>query len=229
MRFDELNANGWRAHAAYLNVCAALSYRAFALKNAYPERWRGSSGVEPHEENWVLSDNVQQCLICQVRLRTIMSTLDDSHAIETFKSLPSIAIEMLKSLVLVNGGAAVAMLAFLGQAPLGRELASHAWLPLGCFAGGVSAGVLAFVGAYLTQLTLYGKSAFGEQHKGLPYTVFLLPSIGLVIIGTVCFVAGALTSVYTLANYPATKATVAPPAAKSPGAAGPNSNVKAAA
>jgi hypothetical protein len=52
-----------------------------------------------------------------------MSTFQDSHAIETFKSLPSIAIEMLKSIMLVNGGAAVAMLAFLGQAPQGHVLA----------------------------------------------------------------------------------------------------------
>ena len=73
---------------------------------------------------------------------------------------------MLKSIMLVNGGAAVAMLAFLGQAPQGHVLAHYAWWPLGFFASGVFTAALAFAGAYLTQLMLYGESTFGNNHKG---------------------------------------------------------------
>ena len=154
-----------------------------------------------------------------------MSALQDGHAIETFKSLPSIAIEMLKSLIPVNGGAAVAMLAFLGQAPQGRVLATHAWWPLGLFAAGVFAAALAFAGAYLTQLMLYGESAFGAQHKGPSHTFFLWPSVALAIVSVICFCAGAMSSVYVLANHSNVEAPVGHavnPAAKASSAPGPN-------
>jgi hypothetical protein len=39
----------------------------------------------------------------------------DFHPEETFKSLITISIELLKMLALVNGGAAVALLAYLGN------------------------------------------------------------------------------------------------------------------
>jgi hypothetical protein len=39
----------------------------------------------------------------------------DFHPEETFKSLITISVEALKTLALVNGGAAVALLAYLGN------------------------------------------------------------------------------------------------------------------
>ena len=39
----------------------------------------------------------------------------DDHAIETHKSMISISIEAIKHLALLNGGAIVALLGFLGQ------------------------------------------------------------------------------------------------------------------
>jgi hypothetical protein len=67
---------------------------------------------------------------------------------ETFKGLIQIALELLKVLVLVNGGAAVALFAYLGN------LAAHdtktGYPPsikcaLLCFAGGVLAATITFM------------------------------------------------------------------------------------
>ena len=60
------------------------------------------------------------------------------HITETFKGLVTLSIEALKALLLINGGAAVAILAYLGN--LGSRT-SIAHLPnlkfaLGCFAAG---------------------------------------------------------------------------------------------
>ena len=47
------------------------------------------------------------------------------HTSETYRSLISISMEGLKTLLLINGGAVVALLAYLGQSPQGPRLAPH--------------------------------------------------------------------------------------------------------
>jgi hypothetical protein len=69
------------------------------------------------------------------------------HTSETYRSLISISIEGLKTLLLINGGAVVALLAYLGQSPQGPRLAPHVWLPLGSFVVGVGFSTLAFAGS----------------------------------------------------------------------------------
>lgn len=158
-----------------------------------------------------------------------MKDLQDSHAIETFKSLPSVAIEMLKSIILINGGAAVAMLAFLGQAPQGRVLAHYAWWPLGLFAAGVFFAALAFAGAYLTQLMLYGESAFGYRYKGPSHVFFLWPSIVLAIVSVIFFCVGAMSSVFVLSSHSDADVPIghgAGPVVKLPSVPVPNSSTK---
>jgi hypothetical protein len=107
----------------------------------------------------------------------------DFHPQETYKSLISIAIEALKALALVNGGAAVASLAYLGN------VAAHVPAirlpnmigPLASFASGLFLTVLAFVGAYLTQLQLYqedlAKDASPPSPITPPHRIFLWTTI----------------------------------------------------
>jgi len=52
--------------------------------------------------------------------------LDQQHAAETYKSLITISVEVFKALVLLNGGAVVALLAYLGQAANKSQVAAHA-------------------------------------------------------------------------------------------------------
>ena len=67
------------------------------------------------------------------------------HIGETFKGLITLSIELLKALLLINGGAAVAILAYLGNLVHG----SGAHLPdmknaLLCFSLGVSTAAVTF-------------------------------------------------------------------------------------
>jgi hypothetical protein len=80
------------------------------------------------------------------------------HLTETYKGLITLSIEALKMLALVNGGAAVAVLTYLGN------LASHSPAPthlpdikpaLLWYCMGLVGTVVAFIAAYLTQLRLY--------------------------------------------------------------------------
>jgi hypothetical protein len=96
------------------------------------------------------------------------------HIEETFKGLIALSIELLKALLLINGGAAVAILAYLGN------LASHAspvaHLPnmryaLLYFAGGVFATALAFIAAYFTQYRLYFEER--ARHTGRSFNARL--------------------------------------------------------
>jgi hypothetical protein len=88
----------------------------------------------------------------------------DFHPEETYKSLITISVEALKMVALINGGAAVALLAYLsnftsrssGIRPPNMTCA------LGCFAFGLLLTVLAFISSYLTQLRLYNEDRVAD-------------------------------------------------------------------
>ncbi len=75
---------------------------------------------------------------------------DEDQALETYKSMISVGTEALKALLLINGGAIVALLAYLGQASGRLQLAALAAKPLTLFLGGLVAAALAFLGTYVT-------------------------------------------------------------------------------
>jgi quinol-cytochrome oxidoreductase complex cytochrome b subunit len=82
----------------------------------------------------------------------------DWHLTETYKSLITLTVEALKMLALVNGGAAIAILTYLGNLASRQPAMGH--LPdikfaLWCYSGGVAATTLAFIFAYATQLRLF--------------------------------------------------------------------------
>src|SRR5258708_38684957 len=84
----------------------------------------------------------------------------EGHKDETYKSLLSIATEALRSLLLLNGGAVVAILAYLGQ--LGDQRATAAWRArssLGWFIAGLVLAMAAFMFSYLTQHALFNEDA----------------------------------------------------------------------
>jgi hypothetical protein len=122
------------------------------------------------------------------------------HIAETFKGLINLGIETLKALLLINGGAAVAILAYLGSL---ASRPSIAHLPdvknaLICFAVGVFATALAFITAYFMQLTLYYEER--ARHEGEPFStrhpivmgiaaLFLVVSAGA--FGAGCWIAAS--------------------------------------
>ncbi len=84
--------------------------------------------------------------------------LQDQHAVETFKSIQAISLAGLKLLALFNGGAAVSLLAYLGNiAGKGIAIPDMA-LPLKLYLFGLFFCGLAFLAGYATQLVLYNES-----------------------------------------------------------------------
>jgi hypothetical protein len=126
------------------------------------------------------------------------SSFKEQHLVETYRSLVPIAQQALKMVMLLNGGAAVALLAFLGSVTSRGKPAPHLdmrW-PMGIFLAGVFLAGLAHVGAYMTQLALYNESLPGasvpswRRHAPLLYV-----TIGIVVASLLAFMWGGFTAV----------------------------------
>ena len=85
-----------------------------------------------------------------------MSDITD-HTLETYKSLVTLAAQSLKVLQLLNGGAIVALLAYLGQISNRAEVIPSVMCPSILFVIGLVAAVGAHFGAYFTQLARFNK------------------------------------------------------------------------
>jgi hypothetical protein len=81
------------------------------------------------------------------------------HITETFKGLIQLSIELVKMLALINGGALVALLAYLGNVATHSPANIHPHLrrALGYFCNGLFATIWVMIFAYLTQLRLYNE------------------------------------------------------------------------
>jgi len=109
-------------------------------------------------------------------------------------------MEGLKTLLLVNGGAVVAVVAFLGQSSLGPTLAPHFWWPIGFFVGGVVLCTLAFMGSYFTQYALFNELV-PQGYRGPRHMSYFKVTVGLVLGSVACFACGAFASVSVLASH----------------------------
>ena len=124
--------------------------------------------------------------------------LHEDHALETYKSLISLGSESLKALQLLNGGAIVALLAYLGQANMSELAARSVSVPLILFVAGLSLGTLCFLTSYLTQLALFNESVRPNESSGKSHTFWLRVTVGVAGLSLVAFVAGAFCGVKAL-------------------------------
>lgn len=85
-------------------------------------------------------------------------TDDNWHQQETYKSLMLYGNNAVKFVLLVNGGAVIALLTFLGNLVKNNSVSIDMAWPMGCFLVGVMVGGLATITAYMTQLSLYNES-----------------------------------------------------------------------
>ena len=113
------------------------------------------------------------------------------HAIETYRSLISISLAGLKTLMLINGGAVVAILAYLGQSPQGPTLAPRVLWSLGAFVVGVVFCVCAFFGSYQTQFALYNESVSPATKSGWSHMKWQRITIAFVLVSCIAFIIGA--------------------------------------
>lgn len=125
-----------------------------------------------------------------------MTEWGTTHRTETFKSLVTLSVEALKMLALINGGAAVAVLTYLGN--LAGKASAPVVLPpvraaLLAYGGGVLAVALAFMLAYLAQLRLYQESV--DPFRKEFHWMLITAAAGLALVSAVAFGVGCwLTS-----------------------------------
>jgi hypothetical protein len=91
--------------------------------------------------------------------------IEKERAIEAFRSLIQISVEGFKLLALLNGGAAVALLAYLGSIAGKTTQSPDMRLPMICYLSGLVFCVLAVAASYLTQFWLYNESQ-GREGEG---------------------------------------------------------------
>jgi len=84
-----------------------------------------------------------------------------AHYTETYKSLITLSVEGFKFCALANGGAAVALLAYLGNIASKGASVPNMRLPMAWFLVGLGLCGLAMFLAYLTQLYLFRESRDG--------------------------------------------------------------------
>ncbi|MBI4199496.1 MAG: hypothetical protein HY535_03370 [Chloroflexi bacterium] len=126
-------------------------------------------------------------------------TFNEEHAIETYKSLISIGSQALKTLQLLNGGAIIALLAYLGQVSVRPEVARRVSGALLFFVLGLVAGTLAYLTTYFTQFALYQESIQGALFVGRSHTLWLRITVALAAASLALFGWGAFTGVKALA------------------------------
>lgn len=143
--------------------------------------------------------------------------MSDTKAIETFKSMVGFATEGLKALLLVNGGAVVALLTFIGNS---KAIAPSAHLfiwPVAAFLLGLALCVAAFCSAYATQYYLYNEQFPERGVAALSHMRYFKWTVALVGLSLVAFCAGAVTSLGAVATAgTASEATSAPASPTSP-------------
>lgn len=119
------------------------------------------------------------------------------HLEETYKSLIQISIVVMRFILIANGGAAVAMLAFAGNLYANNiELPPSFKFAMLFFLGGVTSGGITCVLSYRTQLTLYreerDKLGTNKHHIALYLTMFFA------LLGIFLFGLGSWFGIYTL-------------------------------
>ena len=113
------------------------------------------------------------------------------HALETYKGLIQLGQSAINLIVLLNGGAAVALLAFLGNAKMSP-------LPdmrpaMFCYLLGLTMAGLTMVGAYLMQLRLFNEEV--GRKAPVSHEWFLRACIAVALLSVVAFAAGSISAV----------------------------------
>jgi hypothetical protein len=128
---------------------------------------------------------------------TVVPDIEKEHAIEVFKSLIQISIHGFKLLALINGGAAVAALAFYGNLAAKGSRIPDMSSPVALFVAGLVLCALSVFTSYQTQLRLYGESFGRLAHGG--HLRWLRVTFALVILSLLAFSAGSIWGVRLLA------------------------------
>ena len=120
--------------------------------------------------------------------------ISKEHAVETFKSLILVSLQGLKLLAIFNGGAAVALLAYLGNVAGKGMPVPNMRLPMACYVVGLIACGLAFFFGYLTQFRLYNESmGWSPQRQHVKHQI---AGIIFALLSLTAFAVGSCVAVW---------------------------------
>ena len=120
--------------------------------------------------------------------------MTNEYWMETYRSMVSISMEALKFLVLINGGAAVAVLALLGNIYASGRPVPDMHCPMVLFAIALVLCGVSFATAYFTQLNLL--SEIGTEKKP-SHQIFLWVTFVLFFLILVLFASGSVIAVFS--------------------------------
>ena len=120
--------------------------------------------------------------------------ISKSHWLETYKSLVTLSVEGFKFSALANGGASVALLAYLGNVAGKGATTPDMRFPMAAFLAGLLTCGFAIVFAYLTQLKLLNESSQSSTPR-LSHGWLLWVAIILFVFSLAAFGIGAWQAV----------------------------------
>ena len=122
------------------------------------------------------------------------------HQEETYKSLMLYGNNALKFILLINGGAVIALLTFLGNLLKNtNNLEIDMSWAMGCFLLGIIVGGIANLTAYFAQLKLYNES-IGNTNS-TTHMKWVYTTLGFVILGIILFTIGSILTLNELQSY----------------------------
>lgn len=116
------------------------------------------------------------------------------HWLETYKSLINISIEGFKFSLLANGGAAVALLAYLGAISSKGATGPDMRWSMAAFLSGLFACGISMFFAYLTQLKLLGEIG-RSGNPAVPHGLVLWIAIAFFALSLFAFAVGSWQAV----------------------------------
>lgn len=133
-----------------------------------------------------------------------MTDKDEWHEAETYKGLILIGQNAIKGAVILNGGAAVALLAFLSnilsklECDSSLAVAEAVRIPMVCFVLGLALGGASYVLAYLMQLCLHNENVQSGSAREGDHKRYLKWAIWMVVFSYGVFAFGALYAAFGL-------------------------------
>ena len=121
------------------------------------------------------------------------------HEHETYKSMMTYGQGMLRFVFLVNGGAIIGIMTFLGHIyeKNGRVLEMQPSIVM--FLAGIILAGLAAAGAYITQFCLFRETIDRVQGKGwTSHVTWVRLTMLTILLSLVCFAVGSLTAISEL-------------------------------
>jgi hypothetical protein len=107
--------------------------------------------------------------------------------IETYKSQIAIVIEGLKLLALANGGAAVALLTYLGSDAVAKNGAPNLVQPMSSFVWGLVACMGGFFASYLSQMFFLKLIATKVKARRVGHFLFFIVAASAIVYSLWCF------------------------------------------